>query len=47
MNTDNQSEIKLNGIRVNLTVFFLIYKIGHYLIDLWNLFFDKLFFKNE
>ena len=43
------NQVKWNKITrdVNLTVFFLIYKVVHYLNDLWDLFLDKLYLKNE
>ena len=44
---NQESEIKSHGTFANLTVFFLIYKVVHYLNDLWNLFIDKVYLKNE
>ena len=42
MNTIKQSEIKSHGIRANLTVFFLIYKVVNYLNVFCNVFLDKV-----
>ena len=40
-------EIKSHVKCANLTVFILIYKVVHYLIDFGNLFFDEVYLKNE
>ena len=47
LKTNNYRPIKLNSTCVNLIVFFLIYRVEHYLEDFWNLFLDKFYFKNE
>ena len=35
VSTNKQSKIKLNETCANVTVFFLIYKVAHYLNDFW------------
>ena len=47
VNAIKKGEIKSHGTCGNLTVFFLFYKVVHYLNDFWNLFLDKVYFKNE
>ena len=47
VSTNKWREIELNSTSANLTIFFLIYKVVHYLNEFWNLFLDMVYLKND
>ena len=47
VSTNSWKEMKWKEICANLTVLFFIHNVLLYLNDFWNLFFDKVYFKNK